>query len=249
MTLPVAILAGGFAMRLFPLTQTIPKSLVEVAGKPFIEWQLAYLKQQGIQRVILCVGHLGEQIQAYLGTGERYGLELLFSSDGSSPQGTGGALKKALPLLGDVFFVLYGDTYLSASFPTIENRFYRQKHPLLMTLYKNASRWDTSNVLFENGRLLSYNKKAPSANMSHIDYGLSVLSASSVSDYPVDGPFDLADFFHHYSLEEKILGHEVFSRFYEIGTLEGLKETSRFLLRRDFSNGVTNNGLYKATSE
>ncbi len=229
MKLPVAILAGGLATRLYPMTKAIPKALLDVAGKPFIEWQLNYLKNQGVQRVVLCLGYLGEQIQAYLGAGERYGLELLFSLDGSSPLGTGGALKRALPLLGDAFFVLYGDSYLPISFHELEHVFYHQKPPVLMTVFKNKNQWDQSNVCFENGVLLEYNKQHPNPKMDYIDYGLSIISTPMLNDYPDGTLFDLATFYHKCSLQGVLHGHEVFSRFYEIGTPTGLHETTHFL--------------------
>lgn len=232
MTLPVALLAGGLATRLRPLTTTIPKSLIRVAGKPFIDWQLDYLKNQGIQQVVLCVGYLGEQIQDYLGTGERYGLELLFSFDDSMLLGTGGALKRAAPLLGKAFFVLYGDSYLSISLQKLEEVFHQQDRPALMTVFKNNNQWDTSNVWFENNILLEYNKYEPSAKMNYIDYGLSIISTSMLADYPVDEPLDLANIYHSYSLQRAIQGHEVFSKFYEIGTPDGLCETINFLSTR-----------------
>ncbi len=203
--------------------------MIEVAGKPFIEWQLDYLKNQGIQRVVLCLGHLGEQIQAYLGTGEQYGLELLFSFDGSSMLGTGGALRRALPLLGDVFFVLYGDSYLPISFRELDDVFFHQKQPALMTVFKNTNQRDASNVWFENGILLEYNKHVPRPEMNYIDYGLSIISTPMLSDYPTGEPFDLADFYHTCSLQGSLLGYEVFSRFYEIGTPQGWQETTLYL--------------------
>ena len=169
MMLPVVILAGGLATRLYPMTKNTPKALIEVAGKPFIDWQLNYLKSQGIQRVVLCVGHLGEQIQSYLGSGARYGLELLFSFDGPLPLGTGGALKQALPLLDEAFFVLYGDAYLPISFQDVSDVFHNQKQRALMTIFKNTNQWDTSNVCFKHGQLLEYNKHKPKPTMEYID--------------------------------------------------------------------------------
>ena len=229
MRLPVAILAGGLATRLYPSTRSIPKSLLEVAGKPFIEWQLEYLKNQGIAQVVLCLGYLGEQIQGYLGTGERYGLQLLYSFDGPSPLGTGGALKRALPLLGDAFFVLYGDSYLPISFQDIEQAYDHRPSPALMTIFKNKNQWDRSNVWFKNGLLLEYNKDEPTPAMNYIDYGLSIINASGLSDYANVEPFDLSTFYHHCSLQGALQGHEVFSRFYEIGTHKGWHETGVFL--------------------
>lgn len=232
MTLPVAILAGGLATRLHPITKTIPKSLIEVAGRPFIEWQLDYLQHQGIQRVVLCLGYLGEQITTYLGAHKRHDLELLFSFDGTSQLGTGGALKRALPLLGNAFFVLYGDSYLPISCKKLEDVFYQQEQHALMTVFKNTNQWGSSNVWFENGILLEYNKHVKNTKMNHIDYGLGVIPTAMLNDYCVDGPFDLAHFYHHCSRQNTLLGYEVFSRFYEIGTLQGLFETNLFLLTK-----------------
>jgi len=229
--LPVAILAGGLATRLRPITQTIPKSLVEVSGKPFVEWQLEYLHTQGVIHVVLCVGHLGEQIESVIGNGVRFGLEVDYSYDGKNLLGTGGALKKALPLLGEAFFVFYGDSYLPIDFSCVEGSFCKQNRPALMTVLKNESRWDKSNVFFRNGRLLEYNKQAPTAEMDHIDYGLGILSADILKNYPESQTFDLAEVYHGLSKEGQLAGYEVFERFYEIGSFDGLQQTEQFLTR------------------
>lgn len=229
--LPVAILAGGLAKRLRPITETIPKALVEVAGRPFIEWQLDYLYQQGVRHVVLCLGYLGEQIEELIGDGQRFGLRVDYSHDGDCLLGTGGALRKALPMLGDAFFVFYGDSYLPIGFVDVEECFHAQGQPALMTVLKNGDRWDRSNVLFDDGRLIEYNKHAPSEDMAYIDYGLGVLSGDVLLDYPEDQPFDLAEVYHRLSLDGRLAGYEVFERFYEIGSLKGLKETEEYLIR------------------
>src|SRR5258708_3077419 len=118
--LPVAILAGGLATRLRPVTETIPKALVEVAGKPFILRQLDYLREQGVSRVVLCVGFLGEQIRAVVGDGTALGLSVSYSQDWPTLMGTGGALRQAPPLLEFQFLVLYGDSYLAIDFASVE---------------------------------------------------------------------------------------------------------------------------------
>lgn len=229
--LTVSILAGGLAKRLRPITETIPKALVEVAERPFVEWQLDYLHQQGIRHVVLCLGYLGEQIQELIGDGQRFGLKVDYSYDGDHLLGTGGALRKALPMLGNAFFVYYGDSYLPIDFTDIEKSFRLQNQPALMTVLKNGDRWDKSNVLFSDGELLEYNKHSPSEDMAYIDYGLGVLSADVLLAYPEDQPFDLAEVYHHLSLEGELAGFEVFERFYEIGSFGGLKETENYLTR------------------
>lgn len=233
MTLPVAILAGGCATRLRPVTETIPKALVDVAGKPFVIRQLEYLRRQGLSRVVLCIGHLGEQVQAVVGDGSPLGMDVRYAWDGPHLLGTGGALKRAMPLLGGEFLVLYGDSYLPTDFRRVEQTFAASDKPALMTVLRNDNQWDRSNVLFRDGCIVEYNKRAPSHEMAHIDYGLGVLSASALNDAPADEPFDLADIYHELSVRGLLAGHEVFERFYEIGTHEGLKAATDYFLKED----------------
>jgi NDP-sugar pyrophosphorylase family protein len=228
--LPVAILAGGLATRLHPITQTIPKALVDVAGQPFILRQLAYLHMQGIREVVLCVGYLGEMIEAVVGDGDRIGLKVRYSHDGPILLGTGGALKKAVPLLGDDFFVLYGDSFLPIDFVAVQQAYLASGQRALMTVLQNANQWDTSNVLFTDGRLVEYNKRSPRAAMSHIDYGLGLLAAEVLSNYPATEAFDLADVYQDLSGQGRLCGMEVYQRFYEIGSHTGLQETETYFL-------------------
>jgi MurNAc alpha-1-phosphate uridylyltransferase len=230
--LPVAILAGGLATRLRPITETIPKALVAVAGQPFIFWQLNYLHGQGVRRVVLCIGYLGEMIEAVVGNGARFGLEVTYVLDGPNLMGTGGALKNALPILGDDFFVLYGDSFLPVDFGAVERAFLASGMVALMTVLKNDDQWDKSNVLFSRGKLLHYNKRAPVQDMTYIDFGLGVVSAEVLDAYPDALPFDLGDVYHALSLQGRLAGFEVNQRFYEIGSHSGLKETEAFFLNK-----------------
>lgn len=228
----VAILAGGLATRLRPLTDKIPKALVTVAGKPFLAHQLSYLRTQGVNHVVLCTGYRAEQIQNYIGDGSDYQLKIEYSEDGESPLGTGGAIAKALPLLGSDFFVLYGDSFLPISFTQVSNRYYALKKPALMTVFRNDSKLDASNVDFKSEKVTEYNKKQPRLGMQYIDYGLSILSSRIFSDMMYHNPFDLADLFNRLSLDGKLAGLEVFERFYEIGSHDGLAETEAFLSQK-----------------
>ena len=228
MKLPVAILAGGLASRLRPITETIPKALVEVAGKPFILRQLDYLRGQGISRVVLCVGFLGEQIKAVVGDGAACGLSVSYSQDWPTLMGTGGALRQALPLLDSQFLVLYGDSYLPIDFASVERAFLNSGKPALMTVQRNADQWDKSNVLFVDNVIVEYNKRAPKPSMRHIDYGLGAMSAQVLADENTTGPFDLADTYHRLSLSGQLAGYEVHERFYEIGSHKGLAEAADY---------------------
>lgn len=230
---PVAILAGGLATRLRPITETIPKALVDVAGKPFIIRQLNYLREQGISHVVLCVGYLGDMVRGVVGSGESFGLKVSYSEDGPNLLGTGGALVKAISLLGDDFFVLYGDSFLPVNFSAVQEAYEKSEQPALMTVLKNQNQWDKSNVLFVDGRLLEYNKHAPRSEMTYIDYGLGVVSASLLIQRPVGQSFDLADVYQDLSLQGQLAGLEVHERFYEIGSHAGLKETEEYFLTKD----------------
>jgi N-acetyl-alpha-D-muramate 1-phosphate uridylyltransferase len=232
--LPVAILAGGLATRLRPMTDRVPKALLNIAGQPFIFHQLRLLKNQGIDRVVLCVGHLGEQVKALVGDGRTLGLVIRYSFDGIELLGTGGALKKALPLLGDDFFVLNGDSYLPCSFARIQSAYESARCPALMTVLRNDGQWDKSNILFKNGELIEYDKKSPRFGMSHIDFGLSVLSRHVFSPYRESGAIDLADICRELAKAGQVAAVEVSERFYEIGSPQGIRDTEEFLAHQEF---------------
>ena len=230
MSVPVAVLAGGLATRLRPVTREIPKSLIEVAGKPFIIHQIELLRRNGIDHIVLCLGHLGVMIQATLGDGHLFDVHIDYVFDGPSLLGTGGALKKALPWLGTVFFVLYGDSYLDVDYETVRDAFERSGKLGLMTVYHNAGQWDRSNVLFSEGRIIRYDKRQPFPEMQHIDYGLGVLRKEAFAEWPDEKNFDLSQVYQQLIAREQLAGFEVAHRFYEIGSCEGLEETRSHLL-------------------
>ena len=227
--LPVVILAGGLATRLHPITEHIPKVLVPVAGRPFLAHQLELLRRQGIQRAVLCLGHLGDRVTDRFGDGQEYGVRLDYSHDGPALLGTGGAVKHALPLLGERFFVLYGDSYLTASFPPIAQHFERSGKRGLMTVYRNEGRFGASNVIFANCAVEVYDKKSQQPAMRHIDYGLCLFHREVFEEIPGDGPFDLADVMSRLVAQKQMAGYEVGERFYEIGSHDGLAELEALL--------------------
>jgi len=230
--LPVAILTGGLASRLRPITQTIPKALIEVAGKPFIDHQLEYLRKQGVTSVVLCIGYLGEMIQEIVGDGSRWNLQVRYSPDGPVLLGTGGALKQALPMLGEQFFILYGDSYLPIDFAKVQTAYIDSGRLGLMTVLRNKNLWDRSNVEFENGQLIEYNKKLISPQMHYIDYGLGVLKADTLNNQPSETPFDISIVYNKLSLQKQLAGYEVFERFYEVGSLQGIADTQKYLSQK-----------------
>jgi NDP-sugar pyrophosphorylase family protein len=226
--IPVAILAGGLATRLRPITEKIPKSLVPVAGRPFLAHQLEMLHARGIRHAVLCIGYLGEMIQRDFGS-EKFGIKLDYSFDGPKLLGTGGAIKRALPMLGEEFFILYGDSYLPIAYQPIADFFHRSGKPGLMTVFRNEGKFDASNVVFGDGEIKVYDKKQKSPNMRYIDYGLSVFKASVFNSYTADQIFDLAEVMGRLVQEKQLAGYEVPERFYEIGSPAGLAELETLL--------------------
>ena len=229
---PVALLAGGLATRLRPITQTIPKALVEVAGRPFIDHQLDLLHLHGIRRVVFCLGHLGEQVEAHVGDGAAFSLNVQYSYDGATLQGTGGALRRALPLLGEEFWVMYGDSYMDICYRDVLAHFQAQNVLGLMTVLRNCDRWDSSNVVYRDGQLMRYDKRAKTAEMQYIDYGVSILRRAAIERISPDQPFDLADLYRDLVAERQMVGYEVRERFYEIGTPASLQEADDYLRQR-----------------
>ena len=226
--IPVAILAGGLATRLRPITEKIPKSLVPVAGRPFLAHQLEMLHARGIRRAVLCIGHLGEMIQRDFGS-EACGIKLDYSFDGEKLLGTGGAIRRALPKLGEEFFILYGDSYLPLDFAPVAEFFHLSGKSGLMTVYRNEGKYDTSNVVFADDEIKIYDKKAKLPEMRHIDYGLSLFKAGVFEKFPADEKFDLADVMQKLVREKQLAGYEVPERFYEMGSPAGLAELETLL--------------------
>jgi NDP-sugar pyrophosphorylase family protein len=227
--LPVAILAGGLATRLRPITEKVPKLLVEVAGEPFFSHQLRLLKQNGLRKIVLCVGYLGEKIVELYGDGSKWDVEIQYVFDGPTLLGTGGALIKALPKLGDAFFVLYGDSYLPVAYRAVGKFFLGTGRLGLMTVYENHGRYDTSNVWFEDGEIKHYDKKNKLPQMHHIDYGLGVFRAAVFDGFPRDAVVDLAEVQKSLVARHQLAGYEIKQRFYEIGSHEGLNELDALL--------------------
>lgn len=228
---PVVILAGGLATRLWPITERLPKALVEIGGQPFIAHQLNLLKSRGIRSVVISTWYKGEMIRDFVGNGSRFGLKVQYSFDGEKPLGTGGAIRNALSLLSGPFFVLYGDSYLPCSYTDVQAFFDLHKKPGLMTVYRNQGKWDNSNAEVVNGQILCYDKKNRNPRMEFIDYGLNLFNPEAFESLPENQPADLAEIYQKLVLSHNLLAYEVKQRFYEIGSFDGLHELSELLAR------------------
>jgi N-acetyl-alpha-D-muramate 1-phosphate uridylyltransferase len=231
--IPVVILAGGLATRLRPITENIPKSLVEIAGEPFIVHQLRELNRQGIKDVVLCVGHLGKEIEAFVKDGSEYGVRVQYSYETQKLLGTGGAIRKALSLLNGEFFVLYGDSWLNIDYLAVQKTFKESGATALMTVYRNEGRWDTSNIEMDKNRIKFYSKTRRNPRMTHIDYGLGIINPKLFNNYPESSIFDLAEIYELLSESGGLAYFEVTNRFYEIGSHDGLKELKGILEKNE----------------
>jgi NDP-sugar pyrophosphorylase family protein len=224
---PVCILAGGRGTRLGERTREVPKPLLEVAGEPFLVHQLRLLAAQGIREAVICAGHRGEMIESRIGE-ERCGVRIAYSHDGPGLDGTLGAIRRALALLPERFLVLYGDTYLRVDYRAADRAWRESGLPALMVVLRNDGRWDVSNARYELGRVVAYDKHAPAADMSWIDYGLGGLTAAAL-ERVAESERELAVLYGALARRGELCGHPATERFYEIGTPAALEETEAFL--------------------
>jgi NDP-sugar pyrophosphorylase family protein len=210
---------------------------VEIAGEPFVAHQLRLFRVHGYERVVMLVGYRGEMIQAYVGDGSAFGLRVEYSFDSAGDAGrpallgTAGAIAKALPLLGNEFSVIYGDSYLPCDYAAAERTFARSGKLGLMTVYRNQGQWDTSNVEFDGTKVVRYDKANRTPAMQHIDYGLGVFRREAFADVPRDRPYDLAALYQELVARGELAAWESPERFYEIGSLEGIRGLTEFLSR------------------
>ena len=226
--LPMAILCGGLATRLRPITASIPKALIPINSEPFLAHQLRLLDAAGIEKIVLCVGFLGEKIRDF--AGDYFGrIEIAYSFDGPKLLGTAGAIVRAFPYLGSSFFVLYGDSYLPCDYRKVATDFEQSRKSGLMTVYRNEGKYDSSNVEFESGRILRYDKQNKTPRMRYIDYGLGVFDKSAFSGLPAGEPTDLASIYGRLLERNDLAASEVNERFYEIGSVEGIRDLEQFL--------------------
>ena len=225
----VAILAGGQATRLRPLTEEIPKSMVMIQGRSFLEYQLDLLKKSGVTNIVLCVGYLGEQIESYFGDGRKFGVNLRYSYESEQLLGTAGALKNAEKLLEDPFFTIYGDSYLSLDLADIVSYFKSQNKLALMTVYKNYDRYERSNTVIEGDLVKKFSKKGKTKGMVYIEYGANIFRKEALKFIPENQPYPLGELFLKLIDWKELLAYEVKERFYQIGSPEGLEEFKRYV--------------------
>ncbi|MBI2853652.1 MAG: NTP transferase domain-containing protein [Chloroflexi bacterium] len=222
-SMQAAIIAGGLATRLGALTKGQAKSMIQVGGKPFLQHQIELLRSAGVRDIVLCTGHLGDQIERYFKDGASHGVSITYSREKRS-LGTAGALKKAGHLLDDVFFTLYGDSYVFLDFAAVMSCFKTMNKMALMTVFKNNDLYDRSNVVVKDGFVSKYSKTDKTPGMVYIDYGVNLFDKRVLEMIPVDEAYGMEGLFEQLIAKRELLSYEVGKRFYEIGSHQGLAE-------------------------
>ena len=230
----IVIISGGLATRLGPLTKDIPKSLLKFDDKHFIQHQIELLAKKGFKNILICLGHHGEQIKEFLEDGKWLNVNINYSFDGDTLLGTGGAILKARKYLSDVFFVIYGDSYLNIDYRKALNYFYKNDKLGLMTVFRNNDQYDKSNVIYRNNMVVLYDKKNRTDDMDYIDYGLSILDKETLNLInPENDFYDLADLLKILSKRNQLLGFEIKKRFYEIGSIKGIEDFNDYTIKKN----------------
>lgn len=222
-----AILVGGLGTRLGPLTESVPKPMVVVGGKPFLEHEIGLLKSCGINDFVLCVGYLGEKVEGHFGDGSAWGVRVRYSYDGPKLLGPAGALKRAETLLDEFFFVTYGDAYLRADYKSMMKALVESRRLGAMAVYENHNKYGRSDVAVSDGRVVRYDKRG--TGMSWVNFGVSALRKGALSLIPSGRECGEEEFYGELIKRDELLAFPVADRFYEIGTPASLREFERFI--------------------
>ncbi len=223
------ILAGGLGIRLRPVTGRVPKPMISIHGKPFLEYQIDLLRRHSIRSLVLCIGYLGKKVREYFDDGSRYGVDIRYSEEGRRLLGTAGALKRAESLLDDEFFLIYGDSYLRLDYAAVMAHFRRHDRLALMVIYRNEDRYEPSNVVAADGFVQCYCKEKQLPEMIYINYGVSVLRKEALQYVPPRRVYSQEALYERLIQEHQLLAYETHERFYEVGSRRGLAEFSRFI--------------------
>jgi len=225
----IVIICGGLATRLGELTKNIPKSMMDVDGKPFLQHQIENLKKHGFDEFILCVGYLSKKIKNYFGNGEKFEVKIKYSYDGEKPLGPIGAIKNAEDLLDEDFFILYGDSYLTVDYKKAYSKYKKCKKPACMVVYKNYNKYDKSNLIIKNNLVVGYGEDARTKDMVYVDYGTSILSKKTLDLIPENTMFSTGEFFSKLIENKELCAFEAKKRFYHIGNPEALEELRKYI--------------------
>ncbi len=231
----VVVLMGGLGTRLKDYTKACPKSLVEVSGKPFFDYQLDLLIAWGFKKFVFLIGYKADMIEEHYGDGSDRGISISYSYDGEKLLGTGGAVRRAIRFLEDDFLLIYGDSFMDIDYAETLYRYERGKAAgakALMTVLHNNDRFDRSNVVMKGSDLVLYDKHNPTPEMDYIDYGVCMYERSLFEKFSDDEAFDIAVIQHELSVKGEMVAQIVTKRFYEIGSPSSLAEFSRYASMR-----------------
>lgn len=220
----IAILAGGMGTRLYPLTRDVPKAMAPAAGKPFLEYQIEMLRKAGVTDIVLLVGNLSDAITTYFGDGSGFGVKIRYSNEGPNLLDTAGAVRHALPLLGERFFLTFGDSYLRLPYGQIWKDYAGSGREALMTVYRNHNQFDTSDIFVEDGLVRAYQKSPPLPGAHYINHGLMILRRDAIAAIPQDTRISLQQFLQAVIARGELMAWETQQRFFEIGSPSALKE-------------------------
>ncbi len=223
-----AILVGGLGTRLGRLTQEVPKPMVMVRGRPFLEHEISLLKRSGITDFVLCVGYLGEKVEEHFGDGSRWGVRVSYSWDGPRLLGPAGALKRAEPLLQEFFFVTYGDAYLRADYRGLMRTLVDSGRLGVMAVYQNRNKYGRSDVAVRGESIVRYDKRG-GEGLDWVNFGVSALSRRALALIPAGRECGEEEFYGQLIERDELLAFPVPDRFYEIGTPASLKEFEQFV--------------------
>jgi N-acetyl-alpha-D-muramate 1-phosphate uridylyltransferase len=227
-----AILAGGLGTRLRPLTDKIPKAMVPVNGRPFLEYEIELLKANQVDDLIVCLGYLGKQIEVHFGDGKKFGVKLRYSYDGKELLGPIGGLKMAERFLGKEFFVTYGDAYLRMDYAGMMEGLRASKRLGAMAVYKNEGKFGKSDVIAKRGLVTAYDKKKTLPGMLWVNFGVTALKKSALDGVEAGSYCDEETYYGGLVKQKQLAAYETLDRFYEIGTPKGLDEFTRFILKK-----------------
>ena len=226
----VIIIAGGLGTRLGQLTLNQPKSMIQILGKPFIEYQFDLLTKGSVTDVVLCLGYQGKQIADYCGDGRKFGVNLRYSFE-DKPLDTAGAIKLAEPLLEEYFFTLYGDSYVFIDFKDMLSSIRKGNKIGAMSVFQNQDRFDKSNTAVVDGGVTFYSKEQR-ANLKYIDYGVNLFRKEVLKLIPNGEPYSMGTLFNQLIGRQELLAYEVKKRFFEIGSVNGLTEFTEYVKGR-----------------
>ena len=225
----IIILCGGLGTRIKSVSKKLPKSMIDIHGKPFIQYQLELLKKNNFNNIILCVAQGASIIENFVKDGKSFGLNVKYSYDGSNLLGTGGAIKNSLHNVNEYFFVIYGDSYLDINYKEVHDYYLLNKKKSVLTVLENNNLWDRSNIIFKNNKILKYCKYSNEKEMTYIDYGLSILNKKDFVDFDRKDNFDLSNLYDKLVKNGTLNGFKINERFYEVGSIKGINDFSKHM--------------------